>query len=94
MRRAGVASSDARVVWKSPEWRTEGELVDALVKMSTLGVPREVLWERWGATPQEITRWRELSQDALDRALSGDVAAEYGPKPTATDEPPPPAYEE
>ena len=82
MRLAGFASSQARIVWKSPEWRTEGELVDALVKMSTLGVPREVLWERWGATPQEIERWRRLGQEELDRAMSDDLAAEYGPKPT------------
>jgi hypothetical protein len=88
MRLAGFASSQARIVWKSPEWRTEGELVDALVKMGSLGVPREVLWERWGATPQEIERWRRLNEDALDRAMAGDVAAEYGPKPTATAEPP------
>ena len=91
MRLAGFASSQARIVWKSPEWRTEGELVDALVKMSTLGVPREVLWERWGATPQEIERWRQLNEDSLGRAMAGDLAAEYGPKPT---EPaPPPAGE-
>ncbi|KOU17022.1 phage portal protein [Streptomyces sp. WM6349] len=81
MRLAGIASSQARIVWKSPEWRTEGELVDALVKMSTLGVPREVLWERWGATPQEIERWRRLNEEALQRAMSSDLAAEYGPKP-------------
>lgn len=83
MRLAGVASVNARIVWKSPEWRTEGELVDALVKMSTLGVPREVLWERWGATPQEIERWKQLSEDALSRVLEGDLAAGYGPKPGA-----------
>lgn len=81
MRLAGIASSQARIVWKSPEWRTEGELVDALVKMSTLGVPREVLWERWGATPQEIERWRRMSEESFQRAISGDLAAEYGPKP-------------
>ncbi|CAM5681636.1 MULTISPECIES: phage portal protein [Streptomyces] len=81
MRLAGFGASSARIVWKSPEWRTEGELVDALVKMSTLGVPREVLWERWGATPQEIERWRLLSEDALSRAIGGDLAADYGPKP-------------
>lgn len=51
------------------------------MKMSTLGVPREVLWERWGATPQEIERWRRLNEDALTRAMDGDLAAEYGPKP-------------
>jgi hypothetical protein len=90
MRLAGFASSQARIVWKSPEWRTEGELVDALVKMSGLGVPREVLWERWGATPQEIERWRRLSEEALTRALDGDLAAEYGPKPPAVQPEPAP----
>lgn len=83
MRLAGFATAQARIVWKSPEWRTEGELVDALVKMSTLGVPREVLWERWGATPQEIERWRQLNEDALSRALDSDFAAGYGAKPEA-----------
>jgi hypothetical protein len=87
MRLAGIASSEARIVWKSPEWRTEGELVDALVKMGTLGVPREVLWERWGATPQEIERWRRMNEEALTRALDGDLAAEYGPKPEPDERP-------
>lgn len=87
MRLAGIASSQARIVWKSPEWRTEGELVDALVKMGTLGVPREVLWERWGATPQEIERWRRLNEDALQRAMEGDFAAGYGGKPEVAEPP-------
>ncbi|NEB92438.1 phage portal protein [Streptomyces bauhiniae] len=87
MRLAGVSSSQARIVWKSPEWRTEGELVDALVKMGSLGVPREELWARWGATPQEIERWRRMNEDALIAAMSGDLAAEYGPKSTASDNP-------
>lgn len=55
-------------VWRNPEHRTEGELVDALVKMSTLGVPREALWERWGATPQEISAWSD--QIALNERTS------------------------
>jgi hypothetical protein len=81
MRLAGFPATDARIVWKSPEWRTEGELVDALVKMSSLGVPREVLWERWGAAPQEIERWRTMNEEALNRAMEGDLAAGFGPKP-------------
>jgi hypothetical protein len=89
MRLAGIASSQARIVWKSPEWRTEGELVDALMKMSSLGVPREVLWERWGATPQEIERWRQMNEESLQRAMSGDFAAEYGPKPPVNEPPAP-----
>lgn len=59
---------DAEVIWRNPEFRTEGELVDALVKMKTLGVPDEALQERWGASPQEIARWRGMrsQQQLLD----------------------------
>jgi hypothetical protein len=49
------------VLWRDSEYRTEGELVDALVKMRTLGVPLTVLWARWGATPQDIARWSALA---------------------------------
>jgi hypothetical protein len=51
---------EAEVVWADMETRSEGQLVDALVKMATLGVPREVLWEKWGTSPQEIERWKSL----------------------------------
>jgi hypothetical protein len=56
----------AQTIWRDPESRTESELVDALVKMSTLGVPREALWEKWGASPQEIARWKaQMAEEAL-----------------------------
>ena len=45
----------AEVIWADFETRTESQLVDALVKMSTLGVPWVVLWEKWGTTQQEIS---------------------------------------
>lgn len=75
--------SKIEVIWHNPEFRTEGELVDALVKMSTLGVPHEALWERWGASQTEIAQWRKLRQQAAERVMGGDVAALYGPKPNA-----------
>lgn len=96
MRLALRAAGDTRptekleVIWHNPEFRTEGELVDALVKMSGLGVPREALWERWGASQTEIARWRLLQQDAAARVMGGDLAALLGPKPqmtTASDDP-------
>jgi hypothetical protein len=69
-RAAGLGGDDQMIetVWKNPAYRTEGELVDALVKMSTLGVPQEVLWERWGASQVEIQRWKAIrtEQAALD----------------------------
>jgi hypothetical protein len=58
----------SEVIWRDVETRTEGERVDALTKMATLGVPRVALWERWGATPQEIDRWQDLAfQEALEK---------------------------
>lgn len=50
----------AEVIWADFETRSEGQLVDALVKMATLKVPYEVLWEKWGTTQQEIARWKTM----------------------------------
>lgn len=70
-----ATATDAETIWRNPEFRTEGELVDALVKMASLGVPQEALWERWGATPQEIARWQGMRDEAVTRAGVGDLAA-------------------
>lgn len=70
-------------IWRNPEFRTEGELVDALVKMSTLGVPQEALWERWGASQVEIGRWRTLAEAQAAR----DPLAALAQRGAATGEP-------
>lgn len=60
------------VVWKDVEARSEGEIVDALIKMGTLGVPWDALWQRWGASPEEIAAWRkQLDEQA---ALADQLA--------------------
>lgn len=61
------------VVWRNPEFRTEGELVDSLLKMGDLGVPEEALWGRWGATPEEVKRWKAMLEDKMKRAAAGDA---------------------
>lgn len=68
---------DAEVIWADPEFRSEGERVDALVKMRTLGVPLEALWSRWGASPQEIQRWRTM-QEREAQVLGGLAASGVG----------------
>lgn len=60
-------------VWRNPEFRTEGELVDSLLKMADLGVPEEALWARWGASPEEIRRWKAMLEDKMQRAAAGDA---------------------
>jgi hypothetical protein len=76
------AAANAETVWADPESRTEGELVDALVKMRTLGVPLEALWERWGASPQQIDRWKNLI-GLPQRTPSPDSTIPPGPPPAA-----------
>lgn len=63
-RAAGLDTSrDASLetIWRNPEYRTEGELTDSLVKLQTLGYPLEVLWEMHGETPQQIARMKRLN---------------------------------
>lgn len=79
--------SKIETIWHNPEFRTEGELVDALVKMATLGVPHEALWERWGATQTEIAKWSQLREQAAARVMGGEVDALYGPKPAVLEPP-------
>jgi hypothetical protein len=72
----------AEVVWKDFETRSEAQLVDALTKMATLGVPTEVLWQKWGATPQEIEQWKQLkanegAQTALNQAVALGASDPY-----------------
>jgi hypothetical protein len=66
----------AEVLWADFETRSEAQLVDALTKMATLGVPYEVLWQRWGASPQEIERWKQMAaEQAAITALATPVPA-------------------
>lgn len=52
---------DSEAIWRDPEYRTEGEHVDATQKKAALGVPQEQLWEDLGYSPQQIARFRELN---------------------------------
>jgi hypothetical protein len=67
--------------------------VDALVKLGTIGVPREILWELYGATPQEIIRWRQVAeaQAAQEAAAAASAlgAADIASLLSAAGAPPP-----
>jgi hypothetical protein len=69
---AGADSNDnVEVIWRDPEYRSEGEQVDAAVKLASIGVPFEALWERVGATPQQVSRWSDQF-----RSVTGTTAPE------------------
>jgi hypothetical protein len=79
-RAAGLGGEDQTIetIWRNPEFRTEGELVDALTKMSTLGVPQEALWERWGASQVEIARWKKMADEQAARDPLGQLTQAAG----------------
>jgi hypothetical protein len=76
---------DAEVIWANPAYRSESALVDALLKLSTLGVPKEQLWADAGYTPQQIERFK-VSSDvsalmaSLDPTMNASIPqAEFAP---------------
>lgn len=48
----------AETVWRDPENRIQGELTDAVLKESTLGVPFEMLMEKLGYSQIQIARMK------------------------------------
>ncbi|WP_330113840.1 phage portal protein [Streptomyces sp. MUM 178J] len=75
------------VVWRDPQFRSDSQYSDALVKLKAIGVPDEALWERIpGVTPDEIARWKSMRDDQASAVLGGNVAALYGTKPHEGDQ--------
>jgi hypothetical protein len=81
-------ATDTETIWAEPEARSEGELVDALLKMRQLGVPITELWRRYGATPQEIERWAGLINLPLRQDVGNPVTDAPAPPPAVPEAPP------
>lgn len=79
----GAADVTAEVLWRDMETRSEGELVDALVKMAALGIPRRVLWRRWGLSPQETADWPNPDEPVLVPAADQPAAVPLTALPPA-----------
>ncbi|MET8702726.1 phage portal protein [Kitasatospora sp. NPDC004723] len=65
-------------VWKDPEYRTEAQHIDALLKLKQLNVPEEQLWSDAGYSSAQIESFREM------RKADAKAAAEIqklGPQP-------------
>ncbi|MCX4554129.1 phage portal protein [Streptomyces sp. NBC_01500] len=70
-------------VWADPEYRTEAQHIDSLLKLKQLNVPEEMLWMRAGFSASEIETFREMRK--ADAKAAKEVA-ELGPQeqgPTA-----------
>lgn len=69
-------------VWADPESRTESEHVDAVMKMKSLDVPTQQLWELLGFTPQQIDRFKAMRlDDSLAQLLATPATPADSPMP-------------
>jgi hypothetical protein len=73
--KAAEATRLAKIVWESPEIRSEAQLADALLKKSQMGYPFEYLLELDGRSPAEIRRIMKMREKELDDALGAGVQA-------------------
>ncbi|MFF4557174.1 phage portal protein [Streptomyces sp. NPDC001422] len=65
-------------VWKDPEYRTEAQHIDALLKLKQLNVPEEQLWSDAGYSSTQIESFREMRKE--DAKAAAEVQ-KLGPQP-------------
>lgn len=71
-----ATATAAETIWNDPEYRTEGQHIDALLKLKSLGVPMKQLWADAGYTPQQIARFPDLRNELAGQTLgTADPAA-------------------
>lgn len=70
----------ADAVWVDPEQRIRAARIDAAVKMSTIGVPQDAIWEEIGASPSQIERWHNM-RVAMGLEKNGPEFAPIPPPP-------------
>jgi hypothetical protein len=79
---------DAQVMWSDPAYRSQSALVDALMKLSTIGVPHEQLWLDAGYSPQEVERFKELNEKLQQPMVAAPLTPSPAPPSDQTEEPP------
>jgi hypothetical protein len=70
----------ADTVWADPEQRIRAARIDAAVKMTTIGVPQDMIWEEIGMSPSQIVRAHNM-REAMGLAKNGPEFAPIPPPP-------------
>lgn len=63
-----------KTLWKDVETRSEGQAIDAAVKLHTIGFPLEYLARRIGIPPDEVKQILEMRQREIDADPVGAIA--------------------
>lgn len=85
------ALMELETLWTDPATPTYAQKADAVTKLHSVGLlPTEQAREDLGYSSAQRARMRQMDEDALNRAASGDLAALLGPKqPAAPAQPAP-----
>ena len=78
-----ASAMDAEVLWKEAEQRSDAEVMDAAVKMKTLGVPYPDIWRFMGFSEQAITRFTREMQRVKARAATDPQAMTFAAEDAA-----------
>ncbi|MEV0470725.1 phage portal protein [Streptomyces prunicolor] len=75
--------------WRDPEYRTEAQHVDALLKLRQLDVPLEFLWSEAGFSAAQISDFRDMrKEDAKAQAEIQKLLPQPEPQQSSTVKPP------
>jgi hypothetical protein len=74
-----AADYTARVTWQDMEIRSMSQAADALVKLSTMGIPLKALWARIpGIEKSDVDEWARMAEDGDPiRRMQLQLEAEY-----------------
>jgi hypothetical protein len=75
-------ATSAEVIWADPSIKSDAVVADWVTKAASVGVPQEALWEKLGASPQEISRWSGMAMSEAFRNLVMEVGAQGAQQPT------------
>jgi hypothetical protein len=80
-----AAETRAETIWADPEYRSEGQKIDGLIKLNQIGVPMRQLWEDAGYSPPQIARFSDMQEEEFKLKLEQQKAmAEAMPQPPGT----------
>jgi hypothetical protein len=71
------ATQQISTIWADPEQRIYSQRVDGAIKLSTLGVPQDALFEEIGKTPEEVARWHAMKKAMAEAEPGSPEAAEH-----------------
>lgn len=73
-------------LWADPQYRSEAQKADALLKLTQIGFPFQWVAERYGLSPDEVGRVVAMRQEQADSDLTRELSKLLSPTPQPVEE--------